>query len=305
MTNIKIRTAFDYIKRSPFQAVSAISVLTLTFFVGTVLAVLVYASSNVLRYFETRPQIIAFLKSEAETDQISSLQEKLTSDVRIKQVKYVPKEEALKIYKEATADNPLLGELVSPSIFPASLEFSVTDLSFAQDVISEIQKDSIVDSVGFTASIGGESNLDTVISRLRSVTYYIRVGGLVFLGSLALVSLLVLLVIIGMRLSARKGEIEILNLIGATPGFIRSPIILEAIIYCLTGVFLGWVFAFIASLYITPALVSYFGQIPILPRDLTDFALLFGIILGGEVVIGMLLALFGGSLAFSRAYKNK
>lgn len=305
MSSIKIRTAFDYIKRSPFQAVAAISVLTLTFFVGTTLAVLVYASSNILRYFETRPQVIAFLVTEAEADQISALQDKLSGDSRIKSVKYVPKEEALKIYKEATADNPLLGELVSPSIFPASLEFSVVDLSFAQNVIDEVESEAIVDSVGFTASIGGESNLDSVISRLRSITYYIRVGGLVFLGSMAIVSLLVLLVIIGMRLSVRKGEIEILNLIGATPGFIRSPIILEAIIYCLTGVFLGWVFSFIIALYVTPAVVSYFGQITVLPRDITSFAILFGMILGVEVVIGIILALFGGSLAFSRAYKNK
>lgn len=130
-------------------------------------------------------------------------------------------------------------------------------------------------------------------------------GRLVFLGSMAIVSLLVLLVIIGMRLSVRKGEIEILNLIGATPGFIRSPIILEAIIYCLTGVFLGWVFSFIIALYVTPAVVSYFGQIMVLPRDITSFTILFGMILGVEVVIGIILALFGGSLAFSRAYKNK
>jgi len=133
--NIHTRTAVDAIKRSPFQAVSAIFVMTLTFFVATTFAVLLYASSNSLKYVETRPQIIAFLKKDAGETKVTELQNKLQSDVRLKDIKYVPKEQALEIYKEATSDNPLLSELVSPSIFPASLEFSVSDLMLAQGVI--------------------------------------------------------------------------------------------------------------------------------------------------------------------------
>jgi len=64
MTNIYLKTALDYVRRAPFQALAAIFVLTLTFFVGTILAILVYSSSKVLTYFETRPQVIAFLKDE-------------------------------------------------------------------------------------------------------------------------------------------------------------------------------------------------------------------------------------------------
>ncbi|MEJ2348115.1 MAG: permease-like cell division protein FtsX, partial [Patescibacteria group bacterium] len=95
MANIHFKTAIDYIRRSPFQALAAIFVLSLTFFVGTLLAVIVYASGQTLAYFETRPQIIAFLKDEATSEQVSSLQNKLTSDFRVKDVAYVSKEQAL------------------------------------------------------------------------------------------------------------------------------------------------------------------------------------------------------------------
>src|SRR3989344_372970 len=118
------KTAWDHIRRAPFQALAAIFVLTLTFFVVTILSVLVYSSSQILKYFETRPQVIAFIKEDAQIEQVKVLQNKLQNDPRISQVKYVSKEEALEIYKKATADNPLLTELVSPSIFPASMEFS-------------------------------------------------------------------------------------------------------------------------------------------------------------------------------------
>lgn len=305
MFKVHLKTALGYIRRSPFQALAATFVLSLTFFVGTLVAVLGYSSSKLITYFETRPQVIAFLKDTATENDIANLQHKLETNARIKEVKYVSKEEALSIYKKATSDNPLLGELVSPSIFPASLEFSVKDLSFAQSVIDEVKGESIVDSVGFTAALGGESSLKEVVSRLRTITTYVRVGGIIFAGMLGLTSFIVLLIIISMRIATRREEVEILDLIGATKEFIRSPIIIEALIYAGAGVILGWIIAFIGILYLAPSAVTYFGEIPILPRDTLSLFELFGIILLAEIISGAVLA-FGGSLfAISRVKRMK
>jgi len=297
---IHLKTAFDYIKRTPFQALAATFVLSITFFVVSMLSVLVYSSGQLLRHFETRPQVIAFLKDEATPEQISALQTRLGDDSRVKNVNYITKEQALSIYKEATIDNPLLSELVSPSIFPASIEFSLEDLSFAETVIDETKKEAIVDSVGFTANLGSENTLGDVVTRLRQLTLYVRVGG----GALALIlagtSFLVLVVIIGMRMTTRRGEVEILDLIGATPGFIRSPIIIEAALYALIGVFIGWLTTLILVLYATPSLVSYFGEIPILPKDAGGILGMFGIMLAAEIFVGLALALLGSMLAVSR-----
>lgn len=304
MFNVHLKTALGYIRRSPFQALAAVFVLTLTFFVATLVSVLGYSSSKLITYFETRPQVIAFLKDNTSETDIANLQHKLESDSRIKEVKYVSKEEALSIYKKATSDNPLLGELVSPSIFPASLEFSVKDLSFAQNVIDEVKGDSIVDSVGFTAALGGEASLKDVVGRLQNISNYVKIGGAIFVGLLAATSFVVLLIIISMRMTTRREEVEILNLIGATKAFIRSPIVIEALIYALWGVVLGWIIAFIGILYLAPSAVTYFGEIPVLPRDTLGLFELFGIILGVEIVSGVILALGGSMLAVSRV-KNK
>jgi cell division transport system permease protein len=303
--NIHFKTAFGYVRRSPFKALAATFVLTLTFFVATLVSVLGYSSSKLLSYFETRPQVIAFLKDDVPDDQIAALEHKLEADPRVREVRYVSKEEALSIYKNATSDNPLLGQLVSPSIFPASLEFSVKDLSFAQNIIDEVKVEKVVDSVGFTAALGGESSLKDVVSRLRTVTTYVRIGGGVFVGMLGLTSFVVLLIIISMRMTARREEVEILNLIGATPGFIRSPIVIEALFYALIGVFLGWMLAFIGILYLSPSAVSYFGEIPVLPRDTSSIFGLFGIILGIELIAGFILAVGGSLFAVSRVKKTR
>lgn len=302
--NNHTKTAIDAIKRSPFQAISAIFVLALTFFVATTVSVLVYASNKSISYFETRPQIISFLKSDTTIDAISALQNKLKSDIRIKDVRYVPKEEALEIYKKATEDNPLLAELVNPSSFPASLEFSVTDLQLAEAVINDIKSEAIVEQVGFTANIGGEKSLGDVISRLKTISSYVRIGGIVFVGALGITSFLVLLIIISMRMTTRKGEIEILSLIGATPAFIRSPIVIEGLIYSLIGVITGWTISFILWLYVAPNILSYFGNIEVLPKEPIQFFLLFAIILATEIIIGFVIALIGSLTAVKRSLKK-
>jgi cell division transport system permease protein len=301
--NIHFKTAWGYIRRSPFQALAASFVLTLTFFVATLVSVLVYSSSKLITYFATRPQVIAFLKSDASDTDVAALQNKLTLDPHIKDIKYVSKEDALAIYKKSTSDNPLLGQLVDPSIFPASLEFSVTDLSFAQSIIDQVKGESIVDSVGFTAALGGETSLNDVVGRLKAVTNYVRIGGITFVGLLTITSLVVLLIITSMRVVGRREEVEILNLIGATKGFIRSPIVIEAFIYTLFGVIVGWAISFIAVLYLAPTVVTYFGEIPVLPKDVVGILELFGVILAGEILAGSILALSGSLIAVSRVKK--
>ncbi len=303
--NIHLKTALNNIRRSPFQALAAVFVLFVTFFVSSVLIVFIYTSNQLLKYYETRPQIIVFLKDDAGKTETDGLKSQLEGDLRIKKVNYVTKEQALEIYKKATKDNPLLSELVSPSVFPASLEFSVTDLSFAEQVISEIKTKDIVDEVGYTASLGGEESLTDVVSRLRQIAFYIRLTGGVFIGFLLGTSLILMIVIIGMKMSTRKNEIEILDLIGAMPSFIRAPVLLEALLYTATGVFLGWFISLLLVLYLAPSMVKYFQDIPILPSDTLTLLGLFGLIFGVELFIGLVLSLAGSVLAVARARKRK
>ena len=298
-----LKTSFENIKRAPFQALAAISVLAVTFFVTTLVVIVGYSSSQILVYFETRPQVIAFIKDDSSQEQVDALKSKLDNDSRVNSVTYVSKEQALSIYKDATSENPLLGELVSPSSLPASIEFSPKSLDFAEVLIDEMRADSAIDSVGFTASIGGENAVNDVISRLKTFSLYIRVGGLIAVSVLSITSFLVLMIVIGMRILMKKDEIESLSLIGATPGFIRAPLVLEAINYAFIGVFIGWLFASVLVMYASPAIYKYFGEIPVLPANSLDFFMILGLILLGELLVGSVIALIGSFVSVSRSLK--
>lgn len=63
-------------------------------------------SQKILQFFETRPQVTAFFKDEATEGQINELKSRLLATGKIKEIKYVSKEEALKIYQEQNKNDP-------------------------------------------------------------------------------------------------------------------------------------------------------------------------------------------------------
>ena len=59
-----INTALKNIRRSPYQALAAVSMTGLTVFVVSLFALVSLASQLILTSFETKPQVIAYLADE-------------------------------------------------------------------------------------------------------------------------------------------------------------------------------------------------------------------------------------------------
>ena len=284
------KTAIQHIKRSPLQALGAVLMMSLTFFIISIWVMVSSGSEAVLGYLETRPQVTAFLKDEIKPQQLELLKSKLEATEKVKKIKYVSKEEALSLYRQENKDNPLLLEMVTAKILPASLEVSAKSLSFLPEIAETLKEDPIVEEVIFQ---------EGVVSVLSSWTASIRKAGTFLILFLSLISLLTVMIVIGMKVSGRKEEIEILGLIGAGKGYIRSPFIIEGIIYGLLSAFIAWLTSYISLLYATPFLVSFLAGIPIFP---VSFEFIFGL-LGGLMILGLLVGGIGSFFAVKRFLK--
>ena len=69
------------------------------------------------------------------------------------------------------------------------------------------------------------------------------------------------------------------------------------------GATVGWLFAFLLTLYLSPSLVSFFQGIPFLPKDMLGILQLFGIILGGQIILASALGTLGSFIALKRYLK--
>lgn len=277
-----LSTTYKHMRRTPYQALAAVTVLTVTFFIATIYFMVMVGSEQVLRYFETRPQVTVFFKDQTGEEQMRSLENEARTHPGVASVTFISKERALEIYREQNKDEPLLLEMVTAEILPASLEISATDVSYLPEIAAIVSGREGVEEVVYQ---------EDVIRTMTSWTRFIRLTGIALLGFLAGTATLIILIIVGLKISARRTEIEILRLLGATNWYILGPYLMEGITYGLLGAVFAWGAAYVLLLYATPFLISFLGDIPMLPVPfLFMAALLGGLILSGSL-IGSLAAL--------------
>ncbi len=290
---MQARKTWTQIRRSPFQTLAGVMITTLTLLVISVFALISFGSIQILKYFESAPQVIAFFKpGEDLTDiQIANIRAQLESSGKLNQFRYVSTREAEAIYKEKNKDNPLLLELVDYNILPASIEISgktLEDLPALRNIL--IGREGVEDIVYYEDIVQSLSNW---INSIKGV-------GTGVIGYLTIESILVILVIIGLQIAGRREEIDILRLLGATSWFIRLPYILTAVAYGLIGSFIAWGLSYLLLLYSTPWLAQWLQDIPLLPVPVW----LMLSLLGGELMFGAVIGAVGGLVATHRFLKE-
>lgn len=287
MAKNNLTTTWTHIRRTPYQALSAIAVMTLTFFIAAVFALLTLGSNQILHYLETRPQVTAFFEDSVTSEQVDQLTATVENSGLSSSTKYVSKQEALAIYQQQNQDDPLLLEMVTADILPASLEVSALKPEDLPQIADLMNQAPGVEEVVY------QKDVAEAVSRWTNA---IRLGGGVIIGFLTLTSILIIIIIIGMRIAVRRDEIDILRLLGASPWYIKSPFLMEGALYGFIGAVIAWATSYILLLYSTPFLLDFFGTIPLLPVPVWVMAAL----LGAEVGLGLVIGSLGSLIAVSR-----
>jgi cell division transport system permease protein len=287
------KATLQHIRRSPYQSLTAVCMMMLTFLAITTFAFIVFGSSAVINYFESRPQVTAFFRDGTTEQNIDDLKNQLDSTGMVSSTKYISQDQALQIYKQqvkSEKDSSLLLDLVSADILPASLEISTVKIEDLGQISQILQKSPYVSDVVYEQD---------VVSKLENWSNAVKVIGVILIVILTMVSIFIMMTVIGFKVSQKRDEIEIMKLLSATNWYIRWPFILEGILYGTVGTFIGWVIASGGLLYFSPYLQTFLHGIPILP--VSPFFLL-GVLLG-EIVLAVLLGFLASSLAVLRYLK--
>jgi cell division transport system permease protein len=285
-----VKTSWKHIRRSPYQALAAIFIMVLTFLALSVFAFIIIGSSMIIDYFESKPQVTAFFKDDAKPENIAVLQDQVEATGKVAEVKFVSKKEALQIYRQQNKDDPLLLELVTEDILPASLEISTKNIEDLAPISETLKGSPYVSEVIFQRD---------VVSQLTRWTDAVRKIGVVVIILLSLVSVFIMATIIGFKISQKREEIEIMRLLSATKWYVRWPFILEGIFYGVIGAIIGWAIASAGLMYATPYLKSFLGSIPLLP---VSYVFLF-VLLAAELLIAIILGSYASFLAVLRYLK--
>ncbi len=163
----------------------------------------------------------------AEEGEVDALLRETQGWPEVTSVNKVSEEEALADFRETFEEQPELYEDLDEGVLPPSLQLQLRDPEMADEVAARLKQE------GFT-----DENLSypqQTIERLNAVTSYM-IWGLYGATVLFLIAS-VLLISNAIRLSifARRKEIEVMKLVGASDGFVRTPFVLEGLVEGLIG----------------------------------------------------------------------
>jgi cell division transport system permease protein len=295
-----IRESVTNFRRNWVMSLGAVITIYLSLLLVGVSMVTGYVISEVVRSVEDKVSIQIFVKDGAATEDVETLQAWLLNDELVETVNYVSKEQALARFKEEMAGSSEIVDNIRENPLPASLDVTLNDPRTVEEMVERIKANETFLKVCDRPDDPEESLKygQQIVNRLFAFTRVIRGVGIVFVAMLAMVSLIFINNTIRLAIYARRKEIGIMRLVGASNWFIRGPFLLEGVIQSLIGATLAILTVVAIQAAVLPRLAE---ALPFLPVDVTGSAMLQ--LAAVLIVSGIVIGLIGAGFALRRYLK--
>ena len=222
-------------RRTPLLVFATIiAVLVSSFLVFTTLSARSIVENNTIRW-QNGIHVVVFLDDRVTSTAHKQLQESLESYPEVRTVDYFSKLEAQEEFKSLFKDQPELLAEVDYEILPSSLRINLNDPSNYNLIIERLDGNPAVKEI----RTSGEA-----IERLLSLTDTLVISASAFAILIGFAAFILIINTLRLAAYAKKKEIKIMRLIGASSTYIRLPFIFEAVIESLIGtsiaVGFGW-----------------------------------------------------------------
>jgi len=210
-----------------FAAVMTIAVSLCLF--GTAM-VLRAAVGNLSTRWTEDVKVIVFTKRDISQHDKDSLQKSLEDNPSVDRVRYMDDKATMKEFKHLFQNNPAMLEEAqkNPELVPNS--FRITPSTKDPDAIIALTRQAET-KPGVLKSVSALEG----VKRLQHFSSLIQTGILVVALGLLAAALMLILNAIRMAMFARRREIEVMKLVGATNWFIRVPFMLEGVVQGMVG----------------------------------------------------------------------
>jgi cell division transport system permease protein len=189
-----------------------------------------YGVDNATQRWKNGVEFEIFLNTDVTPEQQSHIERELVAnrDVAKGGVRFVSQAEQYKLFRQYFADQPEYLQNVTAGNLPSSYRVKpiVRDVDVIRDMGKRFESEPGVKQVEFAA--------DTVDTVLR-VSRWLQVAMFVVAGVLLFAAILLIFNTIRMGIFARRREIEVMKLVGATNWFIRVPFMLEGLVQGVVG----------------------------------------------------------------------
>ncbi|MEJ2678499.1 MAG: permease-like cell division protein FtsX [Gemmatimonadota bacterium] len=225
-----IREALAAFRRTPVLTLLSAAMIGLSLCVLGIFGVTAQNVREVLNQVESRVEIVAYLRDDASEQEVQQARAQIQALPQVREVLYVSRAQALEIAKKELSDISSIFSDLDVNPLPASFEISLVPGQKGPNVVTSVA--ARVSAYPFVEDVRyGREWLDKVFLLRRVAAATALVVG----GAFALVAVLIIGSAVRMAIFARRDEIAIMRLVGATNAFIRRPFLFEGFFTGLLG----------------------------------------------------------------------
>jgi cell division transport system permease protein len=264
-----IAEAFRALRRNAAPGVAAtVTILVTTLLLGVLIPVL-KASSQTTTNVQSQLALNVYLFRGSSKKEIAAARQKLAGLGHVKRVKYVSPAEGVAILRQRVGNGPLRGGFhqLKNSPLPANpLPPSFTVFPDTAEHLNLVRREvapagpkgkpqPVSDSIQEVKDARGEAN------KILSVTSAVRIVLSVIAALLLVASVMLVANTIRLSIYARRREVEVMRLVGATNWFIRWPFIIEGVLVGIIGTGLAVGLLYVGKVTIVDPLASDFALV--------------------------------------------
>jgi cell division transport system permease protein len=267
-----LREGLAGFQRAKLMSLLSISSITAALFLLGTFLLVTLNFHLALKGLREKFEIQAFIREDATEAQTVVAGSVIRSLPGVHDAIFISKDEALKRFREELGERGGLLSAIETNPLPRSWRVSLhpehRNPEAMAAIAEKIQKIPGIEEVEYGKAWLG---------RLYRVGYLLVVIDISLLVIVSLAAVMVVFNTIQLTLYARRQEVEIMRLVGATDGFIRRPFLLEGMAQGLFGSLLGGIGLYLGY----RVLSSQFGMLGFFSRQQMAGLILFGVTLGG------------------------
>ncbi len=249
--------------------------------------------NNVVASVENQVSITAYVKDDASEADIEKVMDQVKTYDGVESVSFTTKDQALENFRKSTSNPEIVDQLDGQNPLPASIDVQLDDAQNVQSIASEILANQNFVDICDNASDPSDSLQygQKTVDKLFSLTNAIRTAGIALIALLIFIAFIFINNTIRLAILARRKEIAIMRLVGASNGFIRGPFLAEGSLHAIIGALLAILILELSRNMLLPSMAVALPWLPI-NIDLGLFVLIYIALLIAGLIIGMLGSLF-------------
>ncbi len=285
-----LREAFKNMLLNPLMTITAVTTTAVCVLILGVGMLVNAHVEGIINRIGQDVTITAFFPEDVSQERADEVYSSVEGYPEVSQVTYVSQEEALERFRSTLSDQPEILEGLPSDVLPASIEIQLADSRSSDAVAEKLQAEGFAEG----DLLYNQKTIDNLNQATSYVVWALRGATALFF----VASVLLIFNTIRLSIFARRKEIEVMKLVGASDSFVRTPFLFEGLVQGLIGASV----AALLVVWVNSVFVAWAQyELPFIPISSNAISTVFLLLV--LIAVGVVVGIAGSAFSVRRFLK--